>query len=193
MWKNFYAVKMDLGRLFHISLLLLLQTGALGGSLYQCMLPFQHCLGSFLPVGYSMQTVDIPTAIDHLNRQCPNLGNVETCTRQFRCGHDASRRRLEAYLWFFNWLCQNTHVLEEGRDCWAPPFRGDVITCGNQHIAGTGGVRLIHNSHPCPFVQGMVLCMRRKMQARAECSERVTELYMNVIIQSSITFSSCDP
>ena len=40
---------------------------------------------------------------------CRTMEAVEQCTRQFRCSHDETRRRLEAYLWFFNWLCQNTH------------------------------------------------------------------------------------
>ena len=37
------------------------------------------------------------------------LESVESCTRQFRCSHDASRRRLQAFLWFYDWLCHSTH------------------------------------------------------------------------------------
>ncbi|XP_076465023.1 uncharacterized protein LOC143296909 [Babylonia areolata] len=140
-----------------------------------------------------MQRMDIASAVQHLNQQCPTMDRVEACTRQFRCSHDASRRRLEGYIWFFNWLCQNAHVLEESSDCWEFPFEDDVITCGNQYIAGEHGVRLSHSRHPCPFVQGMVFCLRERMHRRPACSQRATDLYMNVIIQSSITFSSCEP
>jgi len=39
----------------------------------------------------------------------------------------------------------------------------------------------------------MVVCIRERMLRRPECSENVTELYINIIIQSSIIFSSCQP
>ncbi|KAK7116573.1 uncharacterized protein [Littorina saxatilis] len=183
--------RMDIRTLVLTSGIILLNLTNIGGSLYRCMIPLQHCLGNFLPIGYAMQRVDIPTAITHLNQQCPNIESVNTCLAQYDCRHLPARRRVEAYRWFFNWMCQNTHVFEANAECWDFPFESDVTSCGEHYIAGEMGSRLHMANHPCPYVQQLVVCVREKMLKRPECSETATELYVNIIIQSSRAFSAC--
>ncbi|XP_025077459.1 uncharacterized protein LOC112554081 [Pomacea canaliculata] len=159
--------------------------------LFECLIPLDYCLGSLLPIGYTMQNAQMSRAVFQLPSACSTLSQAQACTAMYTCNHTASRERINRYTDFFTWLCQQTHVVATSVQCWEYPFENDVISCGELHISGPMGIHLMNPYHPCPFILNMVNCVAEKMHERAECTQDAINLYIDIILKSSVAFAGC--